>query len=120
MTDLPEAGAAPARPARRRGSSATRRSSSTSGSATVLTDPVLRHRVMFLRRTGTRPAPPRPRPTVVLVSHLHHDHFDLPSLAGWALGSVIVVPRGPSGCSGGTGSPTWCRWARASRTGSAG
>ena len=49
---------------------------------------------MFLRRTGTRPAPPRPRPTVVLVSHLHHDHFDVPSLAGWGLGSVIVVPQG--------------------------
>ena len=94
MTDLPEAGAAPARPA----ASARFLGHSTFeldlGVATVLTDPVLRHRVMFLRRTGTRPAPPRPRPTVVLVSHLHHDHFDVPSLAGWALGSVIVVPQG--------------------------
>jgi L-ascorbate metabolism protein UlaG (beta-lactamase superfamily) len=31
---------------------------------------------------------------VVVVSHLHHDHLDLPSLAGWALQSVLIVPRG--------------------------
>ena len=64
------------------------------GVATVLTDPVLRHRVLFLRRTASRPAPPPRPPTVVLVSHLHHDHLDLPSLAGWALQSVLIVPRG--------------------------
>ena len=94
MTDLPEGGLAPARPA----ASARFLGHSTFeldlGVGTVLTDPVLRHRVMFLRRTAARPAPPRPRPTVVLVSHLHHDHFDVPSLAGWGLGSVIVVPQG--------------------------
>jgi L-ascorbate metabolism protein UlaG (beta-lactamase superfamily) len=64
------------------------------GAATVLTDPVLRSRVLFLRRTAPRPAPPPRPPTVVLVSHLHHDHLDLPSLAGWALQSVLLVPRG--------------------------
>jgi L-ascorbate metabolism protein UlaG (beta-lactamase superfamily) len=64
------------------------------GAATVLTDPVLRSRVLFLRRTAARPAPPPRPPTVVLVSHLHHDHLDLPSLAGWALQSVLLVPRG--------------------------
>jgi L-ascorbate metabolism protein UlaG (beta-lactamase superfamily) len=64
------------------------------GVATVLTDPVLRHRVLFLRRTASRPAPPARRPTVVLVSHLHHDHLDVPSLADWARQSVLVVPRG--------------------------
>jgi L-ascorbate metabolism protein UlaG (beta-lactamase superfamily) len=47
----------------------------------LLTDPILRSRVGPLRRHG---APPPPRLTndlgAVLVSHLHHDHADLPSL----------------------------------------
>jgi L-ascorbate metabolism protein UlaG (beta-lactamase superfamily) len=47
----------------------------------LLTDPVLRSRVGPLRRHG---APPDPRLTeqvdAVLISHLHHDHADLPSL----------------------------------------
>jgi L-ascorbate metabolism protein UlaG (beta-lactamase superfamily) len=47
----------------------------------MLTDPVLRSRVGPLRRHG---APPDPRLTegvdAVLVSHLHHDHADVPSL----------------------------------------
>jgi L-ascorbate metabolism protein UlaG (beta-lactamase superfamily) len=47
----------------------------------LLTDPILRSRVGPLRRQG---APPSPGLTedlgAVLVSHLHHDHADLPSL----------------------------------------
>ncbi len=47
----------------------------------LLTDPVLRRRVGPLRRHG---APPDPRLTesvdAVLISHLHHDHADVPSL----------------------------------------
>lgn len=47
----------------------------------LLTDPVLRSRIGPLWRHG---APPDPRLTedvdVVLISHLHHDHADLPSL----------------------------------------
>jgi L-ascorbate metabolism protein UlaG (beta-lactamase superfamily) len=47
----------------------------------LLTDPVLRRRVGPLRRHG---APPDPRLAVdvdaVLISHLHHDHADVPSL----------------------------------------
>jgi L-ascorbate metabolism protein UlaG (beta-lactamase superfamily) len=47
----------------------------------LLTDPVLRRRVGPLWRHG---APPDPRLTkdvdAVLVSHLHHDHADVPSL----------------------------------------
>lgn len=47
----------------------------------LLTDPVLRARIGPLRRHG---APPAPRMTenldAVLISHLHHDHADLPSL----------------------------------------
>jgi L-ascorbate metabolism protein UlaG (beta-lactamase superfamily) len=49
--------------------------------ARLLTDPVLRARVGPLRRHG---APPAPEVTenldAVLISHLHHDHADLPSL----------------------------------------
>ncbi|HET6998193.1 MAG TPA: MBL fold metallo-hydrolase [Solirubrobacterales bacterium] len=48
----------------------------------LLTDPVLRGRIGPLRRHG---APPDPRVVAedvdtVLVSHLHHDHTDVPSL----------------------------------------
>lgn len=47
----------------------------------LLTDPVLRRRVGPLRRHGT---PPDPRLAedvdAVLISHLHHDHADVPSL----------------------------------------
>jgi L-ascorbate metabolism protein UlaG (beta-lactamase superfamily) len=64
------------------------------GVATVLTDPVLRQRCTFLRRISPAPTPPPSTPTVVVLSHLHHDHCDLPSLAGWGLRSVIVAPRG--------------------------
>jgi L-ascorbate metabolism protein UlaG (beta-lactamase superfamily) len=49
--------------------------------ARLITDPVLRARVGPLRRHG---APPAPAVTedldAVLISHLHHDHADLPSL----------------------------------------
>lgn len=47
----------------------------------LITDPVLRARIGLLRRHG---APPAPGVTddldAVLISHLHHDHADLPSL----------------------------------------
>lgn len=61
----------------------------------ILTDPILRNQVSLLRRRG--------RPVdlamfrnldAVLISHLHYDHLDLPSLR--LLGSDIrlIVPRG--------------------------
>jgi L-ascorbate metabolism protein UlaG (beta-lactamase superfamily) len=49
--------------------------------ARLITDPVLRARVGPLRRHG---APPAPEVTegldALLISHLHHDHADIPSL----------------------------------------
>ncbi|HEY7482896.1 MAG TPA: MBL fold metallo-hydrolase [Streptosporangiaceae bacterium] len=61
----------------------------------LLTDPVLRGRLSLLRRV----VPPVPAASyadvdVVLLSHLHHDHCDLPSLARLAPEPTIVVPAG--------------------------
>jgi L-ascorbate metabolism protein UlaG (beta-lactamase superfamily) len=51
--------------------------------ARLLTDPILRSRVGPLRRQGPPPAPGLTDSlAAVLVSHLHHDHADLPSLRG--------------------------------------
>ena len=62
------------------------------GGTRLLTDPVLRPRVAHLRRQVPTPAPPGPL-DAVLISHLHRDHLDLPSLR--ALDArEIIVPRG--------------------------
>ena len=45
----------------------------------VLTDPLLRKRVLHMVRQVEVPAPPD-RLDAVLLSHLHHDHADLPTL----------------------------------------
>ncbi len=51
--------------------------------ARLLTDPVLRSHVAHLRRHGEPPAADlAERLDAVLVSHLHYDHLDLPSLRG--------------------------------------
>jgi len=63
------------------------------GGARLLTDPVLRGRVAHLRRHG--PAPEVPAGIdAVLISHLHHDHLDLPSLRLPAGEPRVIVPRG--------------------------
>ena len=63
------------------------------GGTAVITDPVLRERVAHLRRRA--PAPSAPHGVdAVLVSHLHRDHLDLPSLARIDKTVPVVVPRG--------------------------
>jgi L-ascorbate metabolism protein UlaG (beta-lactamase superfamily) len=64
------------------------------GGARLLTDPVLRGRVAHLHRHAPAPADPRPLDGV-LVSHVHHDHLDRPSLRTLAAaGTTAVVPVG--------------------------
>jgi L-ascorbate metabolism protein UlaG (beta-lactamase superfamily) len=61
----------------------------------LLTDPVLRGRVAFLRRYAEPPAAEMvERIDAVLLSHLHIDHFDVPSLRRVGTGVRMVVPRG--------------------------
>lgn len=64
------------------------------GGARLLTDPVLRSRVAHLRRHTPPPADPRPVDGV-LISHVHHDHLDRPSLRIFA-GAVALAPTGAS------------------------
>jgi L-ascorbate metabolism protein UlaG (beta-lactamase superfamily) len=65
------------------------------GGARFVTDPLLRDRVGHLRRhAGTSSLPDGMPVTAVLVSHLHHDHLDLPSLRRLPVGTPLVVPRG--------------------------
>jgi L-ascorbate metabolism protein UlaG (beta-lactamase superfamily) len=61
----------------------------------LLTDPVLRGRVLHIVR-GTPAVPPDAigRVDVVLVSHMHHDHFDPGSLRMIDGDFELVVPRG--------------------------
>lgn len=59
----------------------------------VLTDPVLRDRVGHLRRRAGSSDHGTPV-DVVTVSHLHHDHLDLPSLRRLPAEVPVVVPRG--------------------------
>ncbi|HEY7952710.1 MAG TPA: MBL fold metallo-hydrolase [Solirubrobacteraceae bacterium] len=61
----------------------------------LLTDPLLRARVAHLRRL---PAPPDPHhyaaPDAILISHLHQDHLDLPSLRLIGSSTPLVVSAG--------------------------
>jgi len=67
------------------------------GRIRVLTDPILRDRVFFLQRHGRNPAQDlieeRP-PDIVLLSHLHYDHADLPSLRRLPSTATVIAPRG--------------------------
>jgi L-ascorbate metabolism protein UlaG (beta-lactamase superfamily) len=61
----------------------------------ILTDPVLRSRVGPLRRHGPKPPSNVGEDLdVLLVSHLHHDHADVPSLRAIDRGVPVLTARG--------------------------
>ena len=63
----------------------------------LITDPLLGDRLAHLRRMrGPRPVLPA-APDVVLISHLHADHLDIPSLRRIPPDAVFVVPPGAAG-----------------------
>ena len=61
---------------------------------TILTDPMLRGWLGPLRRQGPPPDPAVPYGSdLVLISHLHRDHLDIPSLRKLPASTPVVVPR---------------------------
>ncbi|HLT21229.1 MAG TPA: MBL fold metallo-hydrolase [Thermomicrobiales bacterium] len=65
------------------------------GDTWLLTDPILRRRVAHLMRRKPMLQEDWPeRVDAVLISHLHQDHLDLPSLRKLGRDKPIFVPRG--------------------------
>ncbi|MEZ4520398.1 MAG: MBL fold metallo-hydrolase [Thermomicrobiales bacterium] len=65
------------------------------GDTWIITDPVLRHRVAHLRRRNPIASEDWPsRIDVVLISHMHWDHLDLPTLRDIGKEKLLFVPRG--------------------------
>jgi L-ascorbate metabolism protein UlaG (beta-lactamase superfamily) len=60
----------------------------------IVTDPVLRKRIVHLRRKAPVDPAALAGADAVLVSHIHHDHLDLPSLDQLDLGAQVIVPTG--------------------------
>jgi L-ascorbate metabolism protein UlaG (beta-lactamase superfamily) len=61
---------------------------------TLLTDPVLRPRVAHLRHHHHHLAKQLPNPDAVLISHLHQDHLDFPTLERLGREVRLIVPEG--------------------------
>lgn len=61
----------------------------------LLTDPILRDRVTFLQHGHPPARPSYDQPVdAVLLSHLHFDHLDLPSLRQLGLRTHLIVSQG--------------------------
>ena len=65
-----------------------------SGGQRLITDPVLRSRIGPVRRRPSHCGVQIPVVDAVLLSHLHHDHFDVPSLRLLPPVATVIVPRG--------------------------
>lgn len=61
---------------------------------TILTDPLLKNQVLHLQRKKPIPTFDFEAIDVVLISHLHADHFHLPSLTSLKEGVQIICPSG--------------------------
>jgi L-ascorbate metabolism protein UlaG (beta-lactamase superfamily) len=64
------------------------------GGTRVVTDPVLGDRLLHLKRYAVTPPREAVDADLVLISHLHHDHCHVPSLARFGSEVPILVPRG--------------------------
>jgi L-ascorbate metabolism protein UlaG (beta-lactamase superfamily) len=64
------------------------------GGVRLLTDPLLRNRVAHLRRAVKVDATALRGVDAVLISHLHYDHLDLPSLQRLGRDMPVVAPHG--------------------------
>jgi L-ascorbate metabolism protein UlaG (beta-lactamase superfamily) len=60
----------------------------------LVTDPVLRARIFHLRRKSSVDAGALDGVDVILISHIHHDHLDLPSLGRLNRDAQVLVPAG--------------------------
>jgi len=61
----------------------------------VLTDPILRDRISFLRRTSSKVDPAAYKDIdLILISHLHYDHLDFASLEMVTGKYQIITPSG--------------------------
>jgi len=63
----------------------------------VITDPFLRTRLYYLRRQTESPlcSPENEKSNpLILISHMHQDHLDIPSLRMLSENSTVVVPPG--------------------------
>ncbi|HEX5468392.1 MAG TPA: MBL fold metallo-hydrolase [Gaiellaceae bacterium] len=60
----------------------------------VLTDPLLRRRVLLLRRDGPVESGGLDGLDAILISHLHYDHLDAASLRRLDRATTVIVPRG--------------------------
>jgi L-ascorbate metabolism protein UlaG (beta-lactamase superfamily) len=64
------------------------------GGTRLLTDPLLRRRLFHLWRPSAVEPEDLAAIDVVLVSHVHYDHLDLPSLRRLSRATRVVVPLG--------------------------
>jgi L-ascorbate metabolism protein UlaG (beta-lactamase superfamily) len=63
----------------------------------LVTDPVLRPRIFHLRRRSSVDPAVLDGVEVILISHTHHDHLDLPSLDRLDTDAQVLVPAGAGG-----------------------
>ncbi len=63
----------------------------------LVTDPVVRARVAHLRRKGSVDPAELKGADVILISHVHYDHLDLPSLDRLDRHAQVLVPAGAGG-----------------------